>query len=468
MYLIPKKIIKYSNVENVYSLKRAKENQISILEEDFITAGKDSYFILDFGKETSGGIRILTYETHADETKHIRIRFGESVAETCAELGEKNAANCHSPRDITVLLSSYSDLTFGNTGFRFVRIDFLDEGRVTIKNILAEEKILRKKAVYGYRGKDAEIAKIFKVAKRTIDLCSAEGYLWDGVKRDRLVWMGDIHPEMLALTTLYGRLPIIENSLDFVKMKTPLPNFMNNLSTYSMWWMIILRDYYKQTGVKDYLMKQCDYLQGLLKVMDSKITDAGEVLYDKVFVEWSSCGTEDEILGVKLLNIYAVNCAKEVLVLLGEDFTLCDQILAKLHRNDFVVTSQKAVIALKYFALGEISSREYEMLIKDNSCGFSTFMSYYILSTIAAYDKEKAISLLKEYYGAMLKKGATTFWEDFDISWMENSGTIYALPAKGKKDIHGDYGKYCYQGFRHSLCHGWSSGIIKFIKDYCE
>ena len=81
MYLIPKKIIKYSNVENVYSLKRAKENQISILEEDFITAGKDSYFILDFGKETSGGIRILTYETHADETKHIRIRFGESVAE---------------------------------------------------------------------------------------------------------------------------------------------------------------------------------------------------------------------------------------------------------------------------------------------------------------------------------------------------------------------------------------------------
>ena len=26
------------------------------------------------------------------------------------------------------------------------------------------------------------------------------------------------------------------------------------------------------------------------------------------------------------------------------------------------------------------------------------------------------------------------------------------------KDIHGDYGEFCYKGFRHSLCHGWSSG----------
>ncbi len=28
----------------------------------------------------------------------------------------------------------------------------------------------------------------------------------------------------------------------------------------------------------------------------------------------------------------------------------------------------------------------------------------------------------------------------------------------GKKDIHGDYGEFCYKGFRHSLCHGWSAG----------
>ncbi len=32
------------------------------------------------------------------------------------------------------------------------------------------------------------------------------------------------------------------------------------------------------------------------------------------------------------------------------------------------------------------------------------------------------------------------------------------LPAAGKKDIHGDFGEFCYKGYRHSLCHGWSGG----------
>jgi len=28
---------------------------------------------------------------------------------------------------------------------------------------------------------------------------------------------------------------------------------------------------------------------------------------------------------------------------------------------------------------------------------------------------------------------------------------------------YGDYGGYCYVGFRHSLCHGWSSGPVSFL-----
>jgi hypothetical protein len=67
----------------------------------------------------------------------------------------------------------------------------------------------------------------------------------------------------------------------------------------------------------------------------------------------------------------------------------------------------------------------------------------------------------------MLAKGATTFWEDFDLDWCENSSTIDRFPKKGQRDIHGDFGAYCYLGFRHSLCHGWSSAVIRFIKEHC-
>ena len=59
--------------------------------------------------------------------------------------------------------------------------------------------------------------------------------------------------------------------------------------------------------------------------------------------------------------------------------------------------------------------------------------------------------------------GATTFWEDFNLEWMQNAGRIDELLPEGKKDIHGDYGAYCYQNFRHSLCHGCSSCPVPFL-----
>jgi hypothetical protein len=65
----------------------------------------------------------------------------------------------------------------------------------------------------------------------------------------------------------------------------------------------------------------------------------------------------------------------------------------------------------------------------------------------------------------MLDVGATSFWEDFDIEWTRGSSRIDEPPREGEKDIHGDYGAFCYVGFRHSLCHGWSAGVIGFMKE---
>ena len=46
---------------------------------------------------------------------------------------------------------------------------------------------------------------------------------------------------------------------------------------------------------------------------------------------------------------------------------------------------------------------------------------------------------------------------------MEDAAPIDEIVPEGKKDIHGDFGAYCYKGFRHSLCHGWSSGPATFL-----
>ena len=62
--------------------------------------------------------------------------------------------------------------------------------------------------------------------------------------------------------------------------------------------------------------------------------------------------------------------------------------------------------------------------------------------------------------------GATSFWEDFNLAWTNNAFRIDEKPLSEKKDIHGDFGDYCYKGFRHSLCHGWSAGPASFCVNH--
>ena len=470
-YLLPKEIIDSKNVCNLISLKKRRERQVILNTSDkwlnSLTNAFSGYIVLDFGKEMNGGVRIITSVCEKSFSK-IRIRFGESISEVYSNIGEKGATNDHNPRDFETCLSSLGDHSFGKTGFRFVRIDFLEQEKIVLQNIYCENNILNKKANYVYGGKDRLVGDIYKTAKRTIDLCSAGEYIVDGIKRDRLVWVGDLHPEMLALVTLYGRLPIIERSLEFVKKHTQDEDWMNGISTYSMWWAIIVTDYYFLTCAKDFILKHIDYLKFLIDKFDVCVDKNGELNYGWLFVDWQTTDSLDAEAGVRAINLI---CVKNIIKLfneLGVETKKAQGLLKKLNKKSIKVQKMKQVVALKYFAEGMIDDSDYKLLISNNAAGMSTFMSYYILKAVASKDVKLAITMMKEYYGAMLELGATTFFEDFDIEWIKDSTKLNQLAIDGQKDFHGDNGAHCYEGFRHSLCHGWSSGVIKFIKEYCD
>ena len=127
-YILPVKVVDAKGVTNVESLFVRKEmhsvhdsvvaNWVNYMKMD----GLGSYIILDFGKEMHGGVRLLTGHVYAGNKK-IRIRFGESLGEVNSSIGEKNAQNAHSPRDFETYACTSADLSFGQTGFRYVRID---------------------------------------------------------------------------------------------------------------------------------------------------------------------------------------------------------------------------------------------------------------------------------------------------------------------------------------------------------
>lgn len=461
-------------------LLKEKELQISVSETDlFVIKGKASV-ILDYGCEHCGGVRILTERAYSAEGQNlhpkVRIRFGESVSETCADIGFKGATNDHAVRDMEVIIGQYSDMEFGNTGFRFVRLDFCDgDAIIRIKSIVAVSVYRDLPYIGSFKCDDELLNNIYSVARKTCHL-SMQDMLWDGIKRDRLVWIGDMHPEMMTIRCVFGYDKCIEEGLLYAVRHFELPKYINEIPSYSMWFVIILYDWYMQNKNTEFVRGQLDYIERLYAQFAECVNQNGELILDDYFFDWFTRGFEgcgfdgatESKTGVQALLYISLNRAIELYNIFGKDSGKLVALKERLSRFKLPMAKTKQAMAFSVLS-GRVKpdSEALQCLLRGNSRGLSTFMSYYVLKVLAENGYEgKALEILKEYYGAMLDKGATTFWEDFNVDWVQGSGRIDRFPEKGEKDIHGDFGNFCYKGFRHSLCHGWASGPVTFLTEF--
>ena len=426
-------------------------------------------FLLDFGRELQGGIQIVTGQSSRKEVK-VRIRFGESVSEAMCDITPENGAtNDHAIRDFRFTLPWLGVAEIGNSGFRFVRID-VEESDVDL--LLKEVR-----ATFGYRdipylgsfrSNDERLNNIWMTGAYTVHLNMQE-YIWDGVKRDRLVWIGDLHPELMTVNTVFGYNEVIPKSLDLIRDTTPVPNWMNGISSYSIWWLLIHKDWYLYQGNLDYLMEQKDYMTTLFNHLITKIDDKGKEMLDGTrFLDWpSSPNVKGVDAGLQALMVMAMDAGHEMALAMGDKelATRCEKASKKLKKYVPDHNQSKQGAALMALAgLMKAEKADKDVLSVGGAQGFSTFYGSYMLEAMAkAGNYQGAMDIMSEYWGAMLDLGATTFWEDFHIDWAKNAARIDELVPEGKIDVHSAYGDYCYKGFRHSLCHGWASGPTAWL-----
>ena len=385
--------------------------------------------------------------------------------------GMLNATNDHARRDIMTEIGMMSMNQIGETGFRFVRIDLEEpEAELSLKSVMAAAVYKDVPYLGSFSCSDALLSRIWDVGAYTVHLNMQE-YLWDGIKRDRLVWIGDMHPETATVRTVFGEDSSVEKSLDFIRKETPLPGWINGMASYSMWYAIIVYDWFLYTGKREFLEKQKAYLKGIFVQLSEHIDENGkDTVTQGRFLDWPSNDKPVVIdAGVQAIHYLAVKSLREIFRLLGEELLAekCEEDMKRLEKYDTDYQDSKQAAALLVLAglkdAGEVNER---LLGKGGAKGMSTFMGYYILTAKAmAGDYEGCLSDIRDYWGGMLALGATTFWEDFDIDWMKNAAPIDRLAGEGEVDVHGNYGGYCYQGYRHSLCHGWASGVTPWLTE---
>ena len=321
----------------------------------------------------------------------------------------------------------------------------------------------------GYFDSDDErLNRIWHTGAYTVHL-NCQDYIYDGVKRDRLVWMGDLYPEIRTLLAVFEDTELIEKSLDFVRDRTPRDKWMNTASSYSCWWIICLRDFYRARGNYSYLKSQKAELFALLNRLLACIApDGSEALTEWRFLDWSTA--EDDAAkhaGLQGLLAWTLDSGTELALELNHPRLArrCAAGAARLRTVAPECGGNKIAAAMQI--LGKVADParlNAEIMRHEPARGISTFYGYFVLLARAhAGDLGGALDVIRDYWGAMLDFGATTFWEDFDLDWTENAYGIDRLPVPAKQDIHGDFGKHCYRGLRHSLCHGWSSGPVTFL-----
>ena len=428
--------------------------------------------LLDFGRELHGYIELITPMTK-DQAKlrHVRVRFGESVSEAMAEPGgPQNAQNDHAIRDQTVSLPWLGKKMIGPGGFRFVRIDNLDpELPVELSQVRAVLQIRDIPQVGSFRCDDERLNRIWQVGAYTVHLNMQE-YLWDGIKRDRLVWIGDMHPEVSTINAVFGFNDVVPRSLDLTRDVTPVTEWMNGISSYSMWWVLIHEEWWLHHGNREYLAAQQAYLTALLKRLANLVGPDGKERIDGMrFLDWPSSPNQQGVTaGLQALLVMTLESGSRLMTTLGghgDGKTLQRGRRARAQgraRHEQIQIRRGAAVA------GWHDGRPRRLRTLCSKSAGRRMSPRFTASTCCRRSQNRATRTRRSsssaptgarcWTSARRRSGRISTWNGRTMP-----ARIDELVPPGKKDIHGDYGAYCYQGFRHSLCHGWASGPTAWL-----
>ncbi len=476
-YITPTRIMKVTgDVRGQEQLLRPYVGQVSTTEPAVAVlksskAGKAS-ILFDFGKELQGGVQIIRAISSDKKAAVFHLCFGESVTEAMSSVDAEGttATNEHSVRDFETSVPWLGSMITGETGFRFLRVDLVSEDvEVPLVAVRAVSRYRDIPYLGSFKCNDERINKIWETGAYTVHL-NMQDYLWDGIKRDRLVWIGDMHPEVMTVGTVFGNHEVVRKSLDYVRDGTPATSWMNGICSYSLWWIIIHHHLYWYYGDKEYLSAQKTYLTELLRNVMKNIDGNKEAYKSGRFIDWPTNDNPDAIhAGLQALTVRALEAGSELAGWLSDPALAkeCRDAATKLRTYVPDNKGNKEAAALLAIEGMLDAKTAHDIIVKDGAKDFTSFMGYYMLEALAKNGSyADALDLISEYWGRMLDLGATTFWEDFNYMDSKNAARIDEFVPEGKFDIHADGGAYCYVGLRHSFCHGWASGPTAWLSQH--
>lgn len=438
--------------------------------------------LYDFGKETFGRIVLKNPQGKGI----VNIYYGESPQEALdinyCETLDKILFEQETSTDLATGSShkKRGDYILDNTkAFRYVYI--VPEKGVDIEDV----SMLYEYAPLDYKGtfrcSDPEINKIWDVGAYTMHLTTREFFI-DGIKRDRWVWSGDAVQSFLMNYYLFFDNPTVKRTTRLLRGKDPITAHINTIMDYTLYWFNGIYDYYLYTGDKEFIDEIYPRMQTMMEYVLQRTNKEGMLegmTGDWVFVDWADFPMSkqgalsfEQILFCRILETMQL-CAeiagkKDETVRYGK---LASELKSKLlpafwdeERKGLVHNIENGnkseqinkfanMFAINYGYLDDAktSSVMQNVMLNPEVPAITTpYMRFYELEALCRQGmQQEVLKEIKDYWGGMLKEGATSFWEKYNPS---DSGTEH-LAMYGRP-----YGK--------SLCHAWGASPIYLLGKY--
>lgn len=476
-------------VKDETKLENTRVEAISdILEEQAYS--KDDIFILDFGNHYVGhfSIAINAVGSPMDSPLYMRLRFAEVAAELRHESEEYDGwlAKGWIQEEFVHLDELPTLLTLPRRySFRYVEIKVIDTSPKW-SAVFSDAKLVTALSVNENdlelpKIKDSDLAGIYQVAIKTLADCMSDVFE-DGPKRDRRLWLGDLRLQALANYESFQHNDLVKRCLYlFAGMTTSDGRISANVFTkpqtvpddtflfdYSLFFISVLYDFIKNENNSELLAdlypiaeKQMEYSLNFIEV-DGYLKCEADY---PVFIDWSNEFSKDVCAQAVMIYtlkqfIYLTNKAgqdtKKYQLILDKLEEYSKDVLFNPEKNlfqcengEFNIASQVWMILAQVFPKEKnhsIVETAYKELFPIKNIA-TPYMYHHITEALfmAGHD-EKAIVLMKNYWGKMIELGADTFWEAFDPDQADYSP--YGSPIIS------------------SYCHAWSCTPIYLIHKY--
>ena len=422
--------------------------------------------LYDFGKEIFGYLKVRNLKG----TLHIY--YGESPEEAL------DKEHCETLDVLTSALSPQtSDL--GSKAFRYVYIE--KEAGATYDDVSMDYEYAPHDMTHSgsFRCSDEEINKIWDVAAYTMDLTTREFFM-DGIKRDRWTWSGDAIQSYLMNYYLRFDTECVKRTIRQLRGKDPVTAHVNTIMDYTFYWFKSVLDYYQYTGDADFVREMWPRMVTLMDYVLSRTNSEGMAEGqpdDWIFVDWVDFPMHkrgilcfEQILFCKALETMAL-CAK-VLGINKSTYRVKAEELRNKVKQTFWSYKEKAYLhaiedgvmnrqitkfpnmfAIIYGYAYEEQRQEImqSVMLNPNINPITTpYMRFYELEALCIDGLHtQVLKEMRDYWGGMLREGATSFWEKYVPTEM---GTQH-LAMYGRP-----YGK--------SLCHAWGASPVYLLGKY--